>query len=62
LSAWSTEGKFVGRVKLDELLKGSVPWAQALAEDDGRLLVGVSDRANAGGVTGRVLRLVLPKP
>lgn len=62
VSAWSTEGKFVGRVKLDELLKGSVPWAQALAEDDGRLLVGVSDRANAGGVTGRVLRLVFPKP
>lgn len=60
VSAWSADGKFIGRVKLDEVLKESVPWAQALAEDNGRLLVGVSDRANAGGVTGRVLRLVFP--
>ncbi|MCC6521404.1 MAG: hypothetical protein IT373_01960 [Polyangiaceae bacterium] len=58
ISVWSKEGKFVGRVLLEEILEGSLPWNQTATEQNGKLLVGISQRPKAGPVVARVVRLV----
>lgn len=60
ISIWTKDGKFVGRIKLDQALGLPTPWAQTLAPSPDGLYVGISVRPPSGPRTGKIVRLAFP--